>query len=38
MICGNPQMAADLRDLLTKRGFRVGRRGVPGQLAFENYW
>ncbi len=38
MICGNPQMAADLRDLLTRRGFRVGRRGNPGQLAFENYW
>lgn len=38
MICGNPQMAADLRDLLTERGFRVGRRGIPGQLAFENYW
>lgn len=38
MICGNPQMAADLRDLLTARGFRVGRRGNPGQLAFENYW
>ena len=38
MICGNPQMAEDLRALLTRRGFRVGRRGNPGQLAFENYW
>ncbi len=38
MICGNPQMASDMRDLLTSRGFRVGRRGNPGQLAFENYW
>lgn len=38
MICGNPQMAADLRSQLTGLGFRVGRRGQPGQLAFENYW
>lgn len=38
MICGNPQMASDLRDQLTGRGFRVGRRNDPGQLAFENYW
>lgn len=38
MICGNPQMANDLRALLTGRGFRVGRRNDPGQLAFENYW
>ena len=38
MICGNPQMASDLRDQLTLRGFRTGRRNAPGQLAFENYW
>lgn len=38
MICGNPEMAGDLRDQLTQRGFRTGRRNVPGQLAFENYW
>jgi len=38
MICGNPAMALELRELLGQRGFRVGRRGVPGQLAFENYW
>ena len=38
MICGNPQMASDLRAQLTARGFRVGRRNAPGQLAFENYW
>jgi len=38
MICGNPQMAADLRSQLTDLGFRVGRRGQPGQLVFENYW
>lgn len=38
MICGNPQMCADLRALLTARGFRVNRRLKPGQLIFENYW
>ncbi|SRR6266581_46191 len=38
MICGNPAMAADLRRLLTERGFRVSRRADPGHLAFENYW
>lgn len=38
MICGNPEMALELRELLGQRGFRVGRRGVPGQMAFENYW
>jgi ferredoxin--NADP+ reductase len=38
MICGNPAMAKELRELLTGRGFRVDRRAAPGQLAFENYW
>lgn len=38
MVCGNPQMAADLRKCLMERGLQVGRRGKPGQLAFENYW
>lgn len=38
MVCGNPGMANDLRDQLTGRGFRTGRRNAPGQLAFENYW
>lgn len=38
MVCGNPQMAIDLRKQLTERGLQVGRRGQPGQLAFENYW
>jgi ferredoxin--NADP+ reductase len=38
MVCGNPEMAGDLRDLFTRRGFRTGRRNAPGQLAFENYW
>jgi ferredoxin/flavodoxin---NADP+ reductase len=38
MVCGNPDMAADMRRLLTARGFRTSRRGVPGQMAFEKYW
>lgn len=38
MICGNPDMACALRQLLSARGFATARRGVPGQMAFENYW
>lgn len=38
MVCGNPELARDLRALLSDRGFQSGRRGVPGQMAFEKYW
>jgi ferredoxin--NADP+ reductase len=38
MVCGNPDLGRALRQQLTGRGFRVNRRGAPGQLAFENYW
>jgi ferredoxin--NADP+ reductase len=38
MVCGNPEMARELRRQFTERGFRVNRRAAPGQLAFENYW
>ena len=38
MVCGNPEMARELRGQLTVRGFRINRRAEPGQLAFENYW
>lgn len=38
LICGNPQMLDDLRDVLTGRGLRPDRSREPGQLAFENYW
>jgi ferredoxin/flavodoxin---NADP+ reductase len=38
MVCGNPELLADMRRLLTERGFRTSRRGAPGQMAFENYW
>ncbi|MFU1914155.1 ferredoxin--NADP reductase [Bordetella avium] len=38
MLCGNPGMLADGRKLLAERGFAPGRRGIPGNLAVENYW
>ena len=38
MLCGNPGMLTDARKLLGERGFAPGRRGVPGNLAVENYW
>ena len=38
MVCGNPDMTAELRGLFTERGFRTTRRGTPGQIAFEKYW
>lgn len=38
MLCGNPAMLADARAILKKKGFAVGRRGNPGNLAVENYW
>ena len=38
LVCGNPEMSAALRGLLTARGFVTPRRGLPGQMAFENYW
>lgn len=38
MLCGNPAMLAEARKLLGDRGFKPGRRGIPGNLAVENYW
>ncbi len=38
MVCGNPELAAELRQMLRQRGFATNRRGVPGQMAFEQYW
>ena len=38
MVCGNPELAADLRRQLQQRGLATGRRGVAGQMAFEQYW
>jgi len=38
MLCGNPAMVADMRALLSTKGFAAGRRGIAGNLAVENYW
>jgi len=38
MVCGNPELARELRGQLSARGLHTARRGVPGQMAFENYW
>lgn len=38
MICGNPDMASELRQMLAALGFSTNRRGVRGQMAFEKYW
>ncbi|RIY39220.1 ferredoxin--NADP reductase [Neopusillimonas maritima] len=38
MLCGNPDMLTEARQILKTRGFAVGRRGNPGNLALENYW
>ena len=38
MVCGNPELTAEVRRVLTLRGFQPNRRATPGQLAFEKYW
>jgi ferredoxin--NADP+ reductase len=38
MVCGNPEMARELRQTLGALGFSTNRRGVAGQMAFEKYW
>lgn len=38
MVCGNPDFTADMRKLLTVRGFEPCRRGLAGSMLFENYW
>lgn len=38
MVCGNPELAKEMRSLLKDRGFATSRRGAPGQMAFEKYW
>jgi ferredoxin/flavodoxin---NADP+ reductase len=36
MLCGSPQMLADFRAILDRRGFSAAPRiGVPGQYVFE---
>ena len=38
MICGNPDMVQETRQLLIDRGLTLSLRGKPGHLAVENYW
>lgn len=38
MLCGNPQMVTDLRNVLKNKGFKTSRQSSPGQIAVENYW
>ena len=38
MICGNPDMVQETRQLLIERGLNLSLRGKPGHLAVENYW
>lgn len=36
MICGNPQMVNDIRQIIYARGLTMSKRGNPGNLAVEN--
>jgi ferredoxin/flavodoxin---NADP+ reductase len=38
MICGNPEMVDETREVLVQRGLAVSKRGAPAQIAVENYW
>lgn len=38
MVCGNPDFTAEMRQLLSGKGFASGRRGAQGSMVFENYW
>lgn len=38
MLCGNPAMTDEMRELLKQRGLRPCRRDAPGQYVAENYW
>ncbi|CAN5502079.1 ferredoxin--NADP reductase [soil metagenome] len=38
VMCGNPQMIADVRDILKRRGMRPCRRLLSGHYVAENYW
>lgn len=37
MLCGNPQMVDDTKELLKNMGYAMNRRG-EGNIAVENYW
>lgn len=38
MLCGNPQMIDDTRNLLKQRDLQLSLSRRPGQVAVENYW
>lgn len=38
MLCGNPEMITDTRELLKSKGFTPLRRDGSGQFVSENYW
>jgi len=38
MLCGNPEMIADVTDVLKSRGMKKNRRRSPGHITAENYW
>lgn len=38
MLCGNPQMIEDTRQVLKGRGLELALTRKPGQVAVENYW
>ena len=38
MLCGNPQMSDDTRNLLKQRDLQLSLSRRPGQVAVENYW
>lgn len=38
MLCGNPAMIDEMREILKERGMRPVRRDNPGQYVAENYW
>ncbi len=38
MLCGNPEMVADVTAALVERGMRKHRRRAPGHISVETYW
>ena len=38
MLCGNPDMVKDAREMLEKRGLTKNLRRTPGSISTENYW
>ncbi len=38
MLCGNPEMIADMQRLLAERGLKKHRRREPGHVTVEKYW